>query len=437
MNNYDEFTNEDYDVPEFSSDEEEEEFVEAPGVTDLVDDEEYERKIEEEIFYKGFPEVEEIYNEGKNIEEIPVNYTRKQENLFKKGVQEIKKINAKYKCHLSFAEIVNSFDEAYLSYQKKMPRNSNMFNCMCYHLWRDACSFAVKMEDYQAYSRTSVKTIKSDLKQNFYEISKVLRLYVEMHPEKFPFDASSDIRPNDYVFDSKGNLRSTFKMDSISKFDREDYAYEFFERLDKISKIDFEKSPNVNVTKTFILKHVKSIIAGNGQKEITQGERVRRLAECVRFLRPLQAKREHRSFWDYFTNRKVYIAERDTLRQCKEEMKRLGLSKKEISKVLHGGDFNSVKFLDGSTVYIKQLHPEDEDTIQMEEIVQVQEISKVQKLPIQEENEIVDEEVSVDNSLIDINKTLSVVVEEDEINGDLSEFIGEEEVTKIKTNQLN
>lgn len=435
MNDFEEFTSDDYEAFGLGSDEEEEEeIVEAPGVTDLVDDEEYERKIEEEIFYKGFPEIESIYQEGKNIEEIPANYTQRQETLFLKGVQEIKKINKKYHCNLSFGEIVNSFDQAYLSYQKNMPRKSSMFNSMCYNLWRDACNLAVRMEDYQAYSRTSIEKIKSDLKQNFYEISKVLRLYVKIHPEKFPLNEPSEVTNNDYVFDSKGKLRSTFKMDSLSKFDREDYAYEFFERLDKISKIDFEKSPNVNVTKAFILKHVKSIIAGNGQKEITQGERVRRLAECVRFLRPLQAKRENRNFWDYFTNRKVYIAERDTLRQCKEEMKALGLSREEISKVLHGGAFNSVKFNDGMTVYMKQLHPENTDYIQVSENAQIkQEVEALlsnQEIP---QEEITQEEVIVGNNP---DVVPMVVNEAASYDDEVSEVIIDDEVSTITKKTL-
>jgi hypothetical protein len=418
FNDFVEITDEDYEVNELGGDEEEEEeVIEEYGVTDLIDDEEYEKKVQEELFYQGFPKIEDIYNEGKNLEEIPENYTPEQQRLFRKGKEKIKKINEKYGCNLSFGEIVNYFDQQYERYQKKLPKYSSMFNSMSYELWSEAGNLAVKMEERKAYANLSIKKLESDLKQKFTEISKVVRLYAKIHPEKFPFNENvADVTNSTYVFDSKGKLRTTFEMEGGSKFNTENIAYILQQKVEQASKIDFEKGASINGKKIYILNHVKSIIDGKGQAPITQGEKVRRLAECVRFLRPLQAKRENRSILEYFTNKKVYIAERETLRQCKAEMKRLGLSKKEISKVLHGGAFNSVRFNDGMTVYAKQLHPEQPDLIQVEELPQVEVKNIEEKVKIEPEKVVV-------NDKPEVNENRNLIIVDDAVdNEEVLEF---------------
>ena len=43
----------------------EEERLDESGIVDLIDDEEVERKHQEEMYYQGFPKLEDIYNEKK------------------------------------------------------------------------------------------------------------------------------------------------------------------------------------------------------------------------------------------------------------------------------------------------------------------------------------------------------------------------------------
>ena len=387
LEDFEHLTDEDYEVNELGTSEDEEDldeeyeeidgeyvvkpkkkFDDSPGVTEIYESEDEEFKT----FYEGFPDINDIYKEGYNLEETPENYDQRQEALFRQGVQEIKKINEKYKCHLSFRELVDYFDKRYEAYQKQLPINSSMFNCMSYELWREATIYAKKMEQYKSFSKMSVNSINKDLKQNFKEISKVIRLYAKIHPEKFPINEHvTDVTNNTYVFNSKGKLRSTFKINSTTSFNTRDTALYLHGTYDDMYKVNFFESKYLFHTKERILNNVIGIINGKGQAPVTQGEKVNRLAECVMFLRPLQSKREHRNLWDFIKNRKAYIAERDTLRQCKEYMQNLGLSRKEISKVLHGGDFNSVRFNDGMTVYDKRLNPDVIDSTQIEQLTYV------------------------------------------------------------------
>ena len=61
-----------------SEDENEEIDEEERGVTDLIDDEEQEKKFEEQWKYEDYPNIDGIYNEGKDIEEVPEKYTPEQ-----------------------------------------------------------------------------------------------------------------------------------------------------------------------------------------------------------------------------------------------------------------------------------------------------------------------------------------------------------------------
>jgi hypothetical protein len=198
------------------------------------------------------------------------------------------------------------------------------------------------MERKNSYRRLSQDKHIENLKQNYKEISKVVGLYVKLNPEIFPVEG----RKNDAVFDSRGRLRSRFEMPMGTNLG------DISKELQSDAKKIYEKYTNGIVdsviSKDDLVDKVKDIIAEND-------DNVTKLAKCVRLLRPLQAIRERRSRFEYFTNHNVYVAERDALRQCKEEMKRLGLDRKEISKVLHGKAFNDVKFNDGMTVREKNV----------------------------------------------------------------------------------
>jgi hypothetical protein len=104
--------------------------------------------------------------------------------------------------------------------------------------------------------------------------------------------------------------------------------------------------------------------------------------------------------------------ERDTLRQCKKEMLSLGLDAKEISKVLHGGAFNEVKFNDGMNVREKQQNPNMKDTISSNEVsnqVNVEIINEKRKSLVIEDaidkSEILDNKIEEESKIINMNKT--------------------------------
>lgn len=448
----------DYDVPELGSNEDdeseldEEEYIER-GVSEIHEDEEQERKIEEQMYYDGFPEIADIYNEGRNLDEIPVGYTPEQARLFQKGLKGIKAINQKYGCNLSFGDIVSEFDNRYKGFQKKLPIYSNMLNSMSYMIWHKAESCAKEMTMRKAYGDIPRATIEKDLKQNFAEICKVIRLYARIHPERFPFNeaetnpAVRDVSNSDCVFDSKGKLRSVFKMNGIPKFDAEEYSYTLKNVNPKIEYRYFGTKAHPRDTKSYILNKVNEII-GDHQAINSQGDRVKKLAECVRLLRPLQARRENRSILEFFTNHKLYVVERDTLRACKENMKRLGLSREEISKVLHGGAFNSVKFNDGMTVYAKQSHPEEKDYIQTEELLKSDELFKVdleqEKVVFKDESILSDHRNSIEvNEVIEdsfeeyVNKVDDEIVEFTPLITDDEELMLDQEYIKIDNKNNN
>ena len=343
----------------------EEEYVDD-GISDIQDDEEYEEKM----FYQGFPDLEDIYYEKIIADHVPSNYDERQQRIFKQGLKKIQEINEKYGCSLSFNAIVKDLDESYLKNKKHSNQRLSMASMMSVDLWSKTCSLATKMEEKRAYCTFSKKKIESDLRNNFDEISKVMRLYVELNPEKFPVHE----RTRDYIFDSKGKLRSTFKqVHEDSHYDVDVQAEYLQNKAVRTSNEYYGNYSDPNVAQRVLLNRLNKIIAKD-EPIVSQGDRVERLAQCVRLLRPLQAKRENRSILQYFTNHAVYVMERDTLRMCKAEMKNLGLDPKEISKVLHGGAFNDVKFNDGMTVREKLENQDVKDFVP-----QNQEVSQVKK----------------------------------------------------------
>lgn len=345
------FNNQSFDDELYAAYEEDEDEVEVDerldesGIVDLIDDEEDERRKREEMFYQGFPNLDDIYREKKIKDYVPSNLSKKQKEIFNKGINEFNKINKKYGCNLSFNEFVDTLNQYYEDHQTENRFKRPMAERMSFDLWHEASYYARKMEEMRAYTIFSEKEIAANLEENFEEVSKVLGLYVKLYPEKFP----AEERERNFIFDSKGKLRSTFKSQhNAHKIDFLESAERLADKAENTAKIYYRQFSNPEDSKNFILGKLNEIL--NRQEENPQIDRVTKLAECVRLLRPLQAKRERRSVLQYFTNKKVYVSERDTLRQCKEEMKRLGLSKKEISKVLHGGSFNDVIFNDGVSV---------------------------------------------------------------------------------------
>ena len=409
----------DLNLDEEEIDEEELEHEEERGVTDLVETDEMIDKEDEAVFPE-FPKYDSIYGERKNIYEMPKDYTPEQEELYRDGVLKIKEINEKWGCSLDFGQIVNYLDNKYLDYQKKIPIRSSMFNCMSYELWTQAYDNAVKMTERKAYAdNLSVNKIKNMLKSNFADISKVIRIYAKIHPEKLPFNEEvADVTKNEYIFNSNGKLRKVFSMTSGRNFQRRSFnAKEIAEVLRDKSKETsvtyFGKKLDAMKTRNKILGKINSFIGGPNPVFQNQGDRVRRLAQCVRYLRPLQAKRESRSFIEFITNHKVYVAERDTLRQCKEEMKRLGLSREEISKVLHGGSFNDVKFNDGMTVRAKQLRANEKDDMVIENLIGSEPL-------IKEEEKVLDKVSVVD--IENLNESRNSIIVEDAKNDEVVEF---------------
>jgi hypothetical protein len=90
----------------------------------------------------------------------------------------------------------------------------------------------------------------------------------------------------------------------------------------------------------------------------------------------------------------------------------LGLDAKEISKVLHGGAFNEVKFNDGMNVREKQQNPNMKDTISSNEVsnqVNVEIINEKRKSLVIEDaidkSEILDNKIEEESKIINMNKT--------------------------------
>ena len=409
----------DLNLDEEEIDEEELEHEEERGVTDLVENDEIIDKEEEDV-YPELPKYDSIYGEGKSIYEMPGNYSPEQEELYRNGILQIKKINEKWGCNLNFGQIVDYLDNKYKDYQKKLPKDSSMFNSMSNELWDQAYYNAIKITERKAYAdNLSVNNIKNMLISNFADISKVIRIYAKIYPEKLPFNEEvEDVTKNDSIFDSKGKLRKVFSMTSGRGFQSKEFnAKGIAEGLRNKSKESaltyFGKNLDARRTQMNVLGKINSYIGGPNPVFQNQGDRVRRLAQCVRYLRPLQAKRENRSFMEFFTNHKVYVAERDTLRQCKEEMKRLGLSREEISKVLHGGSFNDVKFNDGMTVRAKQLRANEKDDMVIENLIGSEPL-------IKEEEKVLDKVSVVD--IENLNGSRNSIIVEDAKNDEVVEF---------------
>jgi hypothetical protein len=283
------------------------------------------------------------------------------------------------------------------------------------------------MEKRISYSDISSKKIESDLVQNFKDISQVIRLYPKIYPEKFPTEYATDNEYGaKYIFNSKGKLRKTFKMNGYIKFDVAEEAYTLKSDIDIVNYTYFGSKKYPKNTEQVVTGKLNEILGNNINVANTQGERVRKLAECVRLLRPLQARREQRSVLEYFTNHDVYVTERDTLRKCKKEMLKLGLNKKEISKVLHGGTFNDVKFLDGMTVKEKLLHPESKDVLLYNRIPKD---SSYDLLP--------GDDNLLPNNEINLQRNSLVIDDLDEKSEIMNNEIKEEEISKVnvKTQQ--
>ena len=368
-------------------------------------------ETEEEKYYRYFPEIDKIYNENILLDTVPDYFKGKQKKLFKDGIKQINSINKKYGCNFSFNKIIDSLDTYFINMLNHKPGYKLQENT--HELDRITLELAIEMERKNSYCCLSQNKHIENLKRNYKEISKVVGLYVKLNPGIFPVEG----RKNDAVFDSRGRLRSEFKMPLGTNLD--DISKELQSDARKI----YEKYTNgivdSAISKDDLVDKVKDIIAEND-------DNVTKLAKCVRLLRPLQASRERRSRFEYFTNHDIYVAERDALRQCKEEMKRLGLDRKEISKVLHGKAFNDVKFNDGMTVREKNvenyriafeerdalIHREEEKHIAIEHIKidanekQLEE-KNVNKIAIVID-EINDDNIILDNQIEENSKVKSI-----------------------------
>ena len=310
------FNNQSFDEELYAAfddeEETEEERLDESGIVDLIDDEEDERKKREEMFYQGFPNLDDIYREKKIKDYVPNDLTRKQKGIFKKGINEINKINKKYGCNLSFNEFVDTINQYYEDHKIVNKFERPMTERLSFDLWHEASYYSRKMEEMRSYTIFSEKQIAENLEENFKEISKVLGLYVKLYPEKFP----AAERERNFIFKSNGNLRNTFKSRiGVNGIDFFESAERLSDNAENTAKIYYRQFSNPEDSKNFILGKLNTIL--NRQEENPQMDRVTKLAECVRLLRPLQAKRERRSVVQYFTNNKIYVSERDTLRQFK------------------------------------------------------------------------------------------------------------------------
>lgn len=316
----------------------------------IIDDEDYERQIEGDVIYKGFPKIEELYNEFAKKETKPEGLDKKQNKYYDKGIEAVKKINKKYGTKFNFTEIVNELNK---EYENSLKKPSEVAKKMETSLWNKAIALSIKMEE-TSYDTMSTKKINKNLYKNLKEISGVVRLYAKLYPDKFPMEE----RQEGTVFKRNGKLRKKFVETGTAKtfFDRN--ANDINENRENVIR-QYQGLKNVDRTKSHILNSINNIITGKEDVPHSNKDKIRKLAECVRLLRPLQARRDKRSVFEYFFNRKVYISERDTLRAGKKAMESLGLAKEEISKVLHGGAFNEVKFNDGQTAKNKLANPEE------------------------------------------------------------------------------
>ena len=289
-------------------------------------------------------------------------------------------------------------DQYYEEYRKQ--KNGDLTHNITSRLWFHAYELSQKMEEKKSYSSFSTKKIAKDLENNFKEISKVVGLYVVLNPNKFPLDN----RVRSRVFTAKGKLRSVFKQDikirgNNYEFGAIDTASELRKNAVETGYQYFRKFSNPQKAQDFLVGKVRTILNGNGELVNSPDDKVRKLAECVRLLRPLQAKRDHRSIWEFFTNHKVYVMERDTLQKCKDEIKSLGLSTTEITKVLQGKAFNDVVFNDGKTVREVQENIKDsmsKDKVSNEDaskkiivVNQVNDITNIISQPIQQNDKLI------------------------------------------------
>ena len=351
--------------------EDERQLEDARGVTEL--NAAYDEAMEEKEFYNGFPELDDIYNEKYVEDVIPEGLTEAQEDYYKRGIEAINKINKKYNCNLTFNVIVASLN----NYEKSVNKGDRLKEAMSFQIYRVAQSLAVQMQESKVYSTNfSTRQIKNNLLSSFKEISKAVRLYAKIYPEKFEGVGRNA------AFTEDGKVRSVFKTELkyrsgnikgpvIQKFDAETLAESLVTKATKTGDSYFRKYTSPEEAKTALINRVNKIIDGNPETPNTQGERARKLAECVRLLRPLQIKKDNRSIWQFFTNHKVFVAEREMLKECKEQMQRLGLAKEEISKVLHGKSFNDVLFRDGLTAREKLKNPNVKDNIASDELLQI------------------------------------------------------------------
>ena len=150
------FNNQSFDEELYAAfddeEETEEERLDESGIVDLIDDEEDERKKREEMFYQGFPNLDDIYREKKIKDHVPNDLTRKQKGIFKKGINEINKINKKYGCNLSFNEFVDTINQYYEDHKIVNKLERPMTERLSFDLWHEANYYSRKMEEMRAYT---------------------------------------------------------------------------------------------------------------------------------------------------------------------------------------------------------------------------------------------------------------------------------------------
>ena len=366
--------------------------------------------------------LDEIYNENILPDAVPENFTGKQKKYYKNGMNLIKSINEKYGCNFSFSKIINELDVFCINnlVEKK---HENHVDKMVYEFERVSIGLAIEMERKKASYDLPEKQRLNNLKENYKEISKVFGLYVKLNPNVFP----QNERKENSFFDNKGNLRSNPKISDVLKNNLPDISKELQNETSDVTNNYYTDPAKKIVDKNHLVDMVKNIIDG---KE----DSLTKLAKCVRLLRPLQASREQRSRFEYFTNHDVYVAERDTLRQCKEEMKRLGLVHKEISKVLHGKAFNNVKFTDGDTAREKN-EEKYEQALSNREELRFSEEMKANAIERKKQANIVNE-IKVEEN---VNNKVGIVIDElDESRNIISDNQIEENsnVKELKSNVL-
>lgn len=187
------------------TEDEERDLEDDRGVTEL--NEAYDEAVEEAEFYNGFPELDDIYNEKYVEDNVPNGLTEEQSDYYKRGIEAVDQINKKYNCNLTFNGIVGSLNKFEENYMKNPLKNKGNINTvMSNQLFDMAEQLAIKMQESKVYSTNfSKRQIKNNLLSSFKEISKAVRLYAKIYPEKF-----AGVGRNG-AFKENGQIRSVFK----------------------------------------------------------------------------------------------------------------------------------------------------------------------------------------------------------------------------------